>query len=37
LLGYEMACEGQFADPIALEPTYLRRTEAEEKWGIGGR
>ena len=32
LLGYEMACEGQFADPIALEPTYLRRTEAEEKW-----
>ncbi len=32
LLGYEMACEGQFADPITLEPTYLRRTEAEEKW-----
>jgi tRNA threonylcarbamoyladenosine biosynthesis protein TsaB len=32
LLGYKMACEGQFADPITLEPTYLRRTEAEEKW-----
>jgi hypothetical protein len=30
-----MACEGQFADPIMLKPTYLRRPEAEEKWGIG--
>jgi tRNA A37 threonylcarbamoyladenosine modification protein TsaB len=35
LLGYKMACEGQFADPIMLKPTYLRRPEAEEKWGIG--
>jgi len=35
LLGYEMACKGQFADPITLKPTYLRRPEAEEKWGIG--
>jgi tRNA threonylcarbamoyladenosine biosynthesis protein TsaB len=32
LLGYKMACEGQFADPITLKPTYLRRPEAEEKW-----
>ncbi len=32
LLGYEMACEGQFADPQTLRPTYLRRPEAEEKW-----
>jgi tRNA threonylcarbamoyladenosine biosynthesis protein TsaB len=33
LLGYKMACEGQFADPLTLEPTYLRGAEAEEKWG----
>jgi tRNA threonylcarbamoyladenosine biosynthesis protein TsaB len=33
LLGYKMACEGQFADPLTLKPVYLRRPEAEEKWG----
>lgn len=33
LLGYKMASEGQFADPITLKPTYLRGPEAEEKWG----
>jgi tRNA threonylcarbamoyladenosine biosynthesis protein TsaB len=41
LLGYEMACEGQFADPQMLKPTYLRSPEvglatpygAEEKGG----
>jgi tRNA threonylcarbamoyladenosine biosynthesis protein TsaB len=32
LLGYKMACEGQFADPLTLKPVYLRRPEAEEKW-----
>ena len=31
LLGYEMACAGQFADPVTLKPKYLRRPEAEEK------
>jgi len=34
LLGYKMACEGQFADPQTLKPVYLRRPEAEEKWGV---
>jgi tRNA threonylcarbamoyladenosine biosynthesis protein TsaB len=33
LLGYKMACEGHFADPQTLKPVYLRRPEAEEKWG----
>lgn len=32
LLGWEMALAGQFADPLVLKPTYLRRPEAEEKW-----
>jgi len=31
MLGYKMACEGQFADPLTLKPVYLRRPEAEEK------
>jgi tRNA threonylcarbamoyladenosine biosynthesis protein TsaB len=33
LLGWKMAQAGQFADPLLLKPTYLRRPEAEEKWG----
>lgn len=31
LLGWEMAQAGKFADPLTLQPTYLRRPEAEEK------
>lgn len=31
LLGYEMSLKGQFADPVTLQPKYLRRPEAEEK------
>jgi tRNA threonylcarbamoyladenosine biosynthesis protein TsaB len=31
LLGWEMASAGQFADPLILQPKYLRRPEAEEK------
>ena len=33
LLGWKKALAGQFADPLTLQPTYLRRPEAEEKWG----
>ena len=32
LLGYKKAMAGQFADPLTLQPTYLRRPQAEEKW-----
>ena len=32
LIGWEMAQAGQFAEPLMLQPTYLRRTEAEEKF-----
>lgn len=31
-LGWKMACEGKFADPLTLTPKYIRRPEAEEKW-----
>jgi tRNA threonylcarbamoyladenosine biosynthesis protein TsaB len=31
MLGYKMACEGQFADPQTLKPVYLRRPDAKEK------
>ncbi|MBW8039316.1 MAG: tRNA (adenosine(37)-N6)-threonylcarbamoyltransferase complex dimerization subunit type 1 TsaB [Planctomycetes bacterium] len=31
MLGWKMACAGQFADPVTLQPKYLRRPEAEEK------
>ena len=31
MLGWKMACAGQFADPVTLKPRYLRRPEAEEK------
>jgi len=30
-LGYEKSLRGEFADPTALGPTYLRRAELEEK------
>ena len=32
LLGWEMAQAGRFADALTLQPTYLRRPEAEEKY-----
>jgi tRNA threonylcarbamoyladenosine biosynthesis protein TsaB len=31
MLGWKMACAGQFADPLMLQPKYMRRPEAEEK------
>lgn len=31
-LGWKMATQGQFVDPLALAPHYIRRPEAEEKW-----
>jgi tRNA threonylcarbamoyladenosine biosynthesis protein TsaB len=31
MLGWKMACAGQFADPVTLQPRYLRRPEAQEK------
>jgi tRNA threonylcarbamoyladenosine biosynthesis protein TsaB len=31
MLGWKMACAGQFADPVTLQPKYLRRPEAQEK------
>jgi tRNA threonylcarbamoyladenosine biosynthesis protein TsaB len=30
-LGWEKALKGEFADPLTLQPTYIRRPEAEEK------
>jgi len=35
LLGWEKAQTGQFADALTLQPAYLRRPEAEEKWPKG--
>jgi tRNA threonylcarbamoyladenosine biosynthesis protein TsaB len=32
-LGRQMSLKGEFADPLTLGPLYLRRPEAEEKWG----
>lgn len=31
-IGMQLAAEGQFADPFALTPIYIRRPEAEEKF-----
>ncbi|MHC4619500.1 MAG: tRNA (adenosine(37)-N6)-threonylcarbamoyltransferase complex dimerization subunit type 1 TsaB [Planctomycetota bacterium] len=31
-LGWQIALKERFADPLTLEPTYIRRPEAEEKW-----
>ncbi|MBN2138990.1 MAG: tRNA (adenosine(37)-N6)-threonylcarbamoyltransferase complex dimerization subunit type 1 TsaB [Sedimentisphaerales bacterium] len=31
-IGYQLALNGEFADPAKLIPTYIRRPEAEEKW-----
>ncbi|MHC4574084.1 MAG: tRNA (adenosine(37)-N6)-threonylcarbamoyltransferase complex dimerization subunit type 1 TsaB [Planctomycetota bacterium] len=32
-LGWQIALKERFADPLTLEPTYIRRPEAEEKRG----
>lgn len=32
MLGWKMACAGQFADPVTLQPKYLRKPEAKEKF-----
>jgi tRNA threonylcarbamoyladenosine biosynthesis protein TsaB len=32
-LGWQMSLKGEFTDPLTLQPLYLRRPEAEEKWG----
>jgi len=32
LLGLKKALAGQFADPLTLQPAYIRRPEAEERW-----
>jgi tRNA threonylcarbamoyladenosine biosynthesis protein TsaB len=34
LLGWEKALAGQFADPLILQPTYLRRPDIKEKSGL---
>lgn len=31
MLGWKMACAGQFADPVTLQPKYLRKPEVKEK------
>ncbi|MHC4642496.1 MAG: tRNA (adenosine(37)-N6)-threonylcarbamoyltransferase complex dimerization subunit type 1 TsaB [Planctomycetota bacterium] len=31
MLGWKMACAGQFADPVTLQPRYLRKPQVTEK------
>lgn len=31
MLGWKMACSGQFADPVTLQPKYLRKPDIKEK------
>ncbi len=31
MLGWKMACAGQFADPVTLQPKYLRKPDVKEK------
>jgi tRNA A37 threonylcarbamoyladenosine modification protein TsaB len=31
-LGWQMSLKEEFTDPLTLQPLYLRRPEAEEKW-----
>ncbi|MEN6384070.1 MAG: tRNA (adenosine(37)-N6)-threonylcarbamoyltransferase complex dimerization subunit type 1 TsaB [Phycisphaerales bacterium] len=33
-LGIQLAQQEKFADPVALVPLYIRKPEAEEKWGL---
>ena len=33
MLGWKMAAAGQFADPLLLQPKYMRKPEAKEKRG----
>jgi tRNA threonylcarbamoyladenosine biosynthesis protein TsaB len=33
-LGTQLAEQGKFADPVSLVPLYIRKPEAEEKWGL---
>jgi len=37
ILGWELARAGKFADPLTLEPAYIRRPEAEEKYRLRSR
>ena len=34
MLGWQKALAGQFADPLTLQPTYLRRPDIKEKCGF---
>ncbi|MHC4076292.1 MAG: tRNA (adenosine(37)-N6)-threonylcarbamoyltransferase complex dimerization subunit type 1 TsaB [Planctomycetota bacterium] len=34
-LGYEKSLRAEFAEPIGLQPVYLRRPQAQEKWAQG--
>ena len=34
MLGWQKALAGQFADPLTLQPTYLRRPDIKEKSGL---
>ncbi len=33
-LGTQLAAQGKFADAVSLVPLYIRKPEAEEKWGL---